>query len=840
MTTLWSRGIEPVKEQVRAGATGAWFDALGRDVRYTCRALMHSRGFAIWVVGSLAIGMAVTIAALALLNATLVLPFPEVTDQQHLVRVSVSRNCGRPDCWIRMSSGADYLALRDGLTGLQGLAALTHGDLAVALPVAGSLRGVLTSVNYFDVLGVRPTAGRTFNVSDHETHAAVAVIAHGTWTREFNADSAVIGRSIRVADQFVQIVGVAPPLFMGTDRIRPGARAPDIWLPMWLADGVLPLTIAEQRRQERDIYFVGRLKDGVEVPQLLAEIKVLAARLAGSRAHSSPGGLGEVRRVWRVDPRSWHFGVLIVMPIPILVLVIACVNAANLMLARGSQRQREIAIRLAIGAGRGRIIRQLLIESAVLALCATAIAVPIAWWGLQLASSPLNVPIPFDPTVLVLTLLTGAGTTVAFGLAPALRVSVQQPSIALGPVGARSDAAPRQSRMRRALVVAQVALSLGLLATAWQLVGTVRAQAVSGGTPANHLLLARFDLQPFKLAPGENENFFRTLLDGTLRLPGVEASGLARHTSVWTFGQGAGSASMIVWRPVDAPDDGHVTSGGYAGGDLFEAVGLRIIAGRGFTEADRQPRPHVAIVNETAARTLNGPALGSILRVAPRGQDFNSSIDVRVVGVIEPAVEPRLEQDEPPAAKVYLPSPLESEPVLTLYVRTAGAATTLAQPVRELVSRIDQRVPLLEIGSLQEVNERSYETQLWLARGAGFLGVIGLLLATAGLYGVSSYVVAMRSREIAIRMAIGARPGVILAMVLGQSMRVALIGLLVGGAAAVVVSRLIQSEYHGIEGIDGAAFAGAAALFLAAMLLASAIPAVRASRLNPVENLKDA
>lgn len=834
-----SGGIEPVKEQVRAGATGAWFDTLRLDVRYACRALLHSRGFAIWVVGSLAIGMAVTIAALALLNAILVLPFPGVTDQKRLVRVTVSRNCGRPDCWTRMSSPADYLALRDGLAGLQGLAAHTPGDFAVALPEARSLRGMLTSVNYFDVLGVRPTAGRTFNVNDNETHAAVAVIAHSTWTREFDAAPSVIGRSIRVADQFVQIVGVAPPLFMGTDRVRPG-REPELWLPLWLAARVLPLTMAEQGRQERDIYFVGRLKDGVEVSQLQAETEVMAGRLSASRSQASQGGLGEVRRVWRVQPRSWQFGVLIVMPIPILVLVIACVNAANLMLARGSQRQREIAIRLAIGAGRGRIIRQLLVESAVLALCATALAVPIAWWGLQLASSPWNIPIPFDPTVLVLTLLTGAGTTVAFGLAPAVRVSAQQPSIALGPVGARSDAVPRQSRMRRALVVAQVALSLGLLATAWQLVGTVRAQAVSSGTPANHLLLARFDLQPFKLAAGEIENFYRTLVDGTLRLPGVEAVGLARQTSVWTFGQGTGSASMVVWRPADGPDEGHVTIGGYSGGDLFEAVGLRVIAGRGFTEADRQLRPQVAVVNETAARTLNGPAVGSILRVAPRGKDFSSSIEVRVVGVIEPAVEPRLEQDEPPAAKVYLPSPLEPEPVLTLYVCTAGTATTLAQPVRELVGRINQRVPILEIGSLQEVNERSYETQLWLARAAAFLGVVGLLLATAGLYGVSSYVVAMRSREIAIRMAIGARPGVILAMVLGQSMRVAFIGLLVGGAGAVAVSRLIQSEYHGIEEIDGAAFAGAAALFVAAMLLASAIPAVRASRLNPVENLKDA
>lgn len=816
------------------------FDPLRQDVRYACRALTHSRGYASWVVGSLAIGMAVTIAALALLNATLVLPFPEITDQKRLVRVSVSRNCGRPDCWIRMSSEADYLALRDGLTGLQGLAALTYGDLAVAIPEAQSFRGLLTSANYFDVLGARPTLGRTFTRADDDTDAAVAVIAHSAWTREFQADPAVIGRSIRVADQFVQIVGVAPPLFMGTDRIRPGARAPDIWLPMWLAERVLPLTIPEQRRGERDVSFVGRLREGVELSQLQAEAEVMARRLAASRSQSAPGGLGEVRRVWRVQPRSWQFGVLIVMPIPILVLVIACVNAANLMLARGSQRQREIAIRLAIGAGRGRIVRQLLLESAVLALGATAVAVPIAWWGLQLASSPLHLPIPFDPTVLALTLLTAAGTTVAFGLAPALRVSAQQPSITLGPVGSRSDAAPRQSRVRRALVVAQVALSLGLLGTAWQLIGTVRAQALSGGTPANHLLLARFDLQPFNPAPVQIESFYRTLLEGTRRLPGVEAAGVARHTSVWTFGQGASSASIAVWRPADAPDDGHVTSGGYAGGDLFEAVGVRLVAGRVFTEADRQPRPQVAVVNESAAMMLNGPAVGSILRVAPRGQDFNSSIEVRVVGVIEPVVEPRLEQDGPPAAKVYLPSPLEPEPMLTLYVRTSGTAATLAQPVRELVNRIDPRVPLLEVGSLQDVNERSYETQLWLARAAAFLGVIGLLLATAGLYGVSSYVVAMRSREIAIRMAIGARPGVILAMVLGQSMRVALIGLVVGGAGTVAASRVIQSEYHGITEIDGAAFAGAAALFLAAMLLASAVPAIRASRLDPLDNLKDA
>jgi putative ABC transport system permease protein len=441
--------------------------------------------------------------------------------------------------------------------------------------------------------------------------------------------------------------------------------------------------------------------------------------------------------------------------------------------------------------------------------------------------------------VLALAVLTAAGTTVAFGLAPAVRVSAQQPSTTLGSAGSRNDAIPRQSRMRRLLVTAQVALSLGLLATAWQLVATVRAEAVSGGTPADRLLIARFDLQPLEIGAADTESFYSDLVAGTSRLPGVDAVGVARHASVWTFGRGTAEGSILVWQATDGPNDARVTIGGYAGADLFEAVGLRVIAGRGFTDGDRRSRPQVAVVNQTFAQNMKTPAVGSILRVAPREQDMASSIEVRIVGVIEPAREPRLEPDGPPAAKVYLPSPIEPEPALALYLRTRGAATTLAQPVRELVSQIAPRVPIVELGSLEEFNERFYFVQSWLARAAAFLGVIGVLLATAGLYGVSSCVVAMRSREMAIRMAIGARPGTILAMVLGQSMRMALVGLLVGGGGAVAVSRYIQSEYHGIQGLDGAAFGGAGTLFLAAMLLASAIPAVRASRLDPVENLKD-
>ncbi len=817
-----------------------WLDRLWQDTRYGWRALRSSRSYALWVVGSLSIGMAVTIAALALLNATMVLPFPQVTDQHRLVRLQVSRNCGRPDCWLRMSTPADYAALQDGLTGLQGLAGYAQGDVAVGIPDARSMHSLIATANYFEVLGVRPALGRAFQASDEAAHAAVALLSHATWTREFNADPLVTGRTIRVADQFVQIVGVAPEHFTGIDRLRPGGRTPDLWLPMWLIDRVLPMSAGEQRRQERDVAFVGRLRDDVGIASLDAEARVVALRLAAARDASAQTARTEVSRVWRVRPESWHFGVIIVMPIPILVLVIACVNAANLMLARGSQRQREMAIRLAIGAARGRIVRQLLIESALLALVATAIAVPMAWWGMQLASHPLNQPIPFDPLVLILTIVTAAGTTLAFGLLPAMRVSAQRPSSTLGPVGARNDAAPRQSRMRRALVVAQVALSLALLATAWQLVATVRAQAVSGGTPADRLLIARFDLAPFALPPAEAENLYRDLAAGAARLPGVEAVGLARHASVWTFGQGSAAGSIVVWQPTDAAEDGRVTSGGYAGGDLFDAVGLRVISGRGFTDADRLSRPQVAVVNQSFADTMQAPAVGSLLRVAPRNQGLDTALDVRIVGVIEAAVEPRLMADGPPPPKVYVPSPLQTEPALALYIRTRGAASSVAQPFRELVSQLAPRVPIVELGSLEEFNERSYGQQLWLARAAAFLGVIGLLLATAGLYAVSSYVVAMRSREIAIRMAIGARPQAILGMMLGQSMRIAMIGLVIGAAAAAAVSRIIQSEYHGIVGIDPAAFGGAMAVFVGAMLLASALPALRASRVDPVVNLKDA
>jgi predicted permease len=832
---------------------GAW-SGLFSDIRDAVRSLRRSGSFTAWVVGSLAIGMAVAIAALALLNAALVLPFQGITDQHRLVRVSVSENCGRPDCWRRMGTPDDYRALQQGLHSVEGLAAYRFGDVSAGLPDARLLRAIAASPNYFDVLGVRPELGRLFGTGDADTSAAVAVVGHTAWIRELGADPNVIGRSIRVGDLFVQIVGVAPPFFTGVDRTRPGSarsmnleRGPDIWLPLWLADRISPqlvgvgdISATSGGGPQRGLYFVGRLAADADVAQAQAEASVLAQRLAATHSSTSAEARADVRRVWRVNPGTWRVGAMVILPVPVLVLLIACVNAANLMTARGSQRQREIAIRLAVGAGRGRVIRLLLVESALLAVAATAIALPVARWGMQFASTPLGVPISLDFTVLALTVAAAAFTTVAFGLLPAVRVSAQRPSSALGATGSRTDERPGQSRVRRVLVMAQVALSLALLATAWQLVATVRGEAAAAGTAPDRLLLARFDLRPLGFTAADAEAFYRDLVSAARRLPGVEAADVAGASSVWTFGSRADGNALTVWRASDRKEEGQAVSGGYAGPDLFSTVGLRIVAGRGFTEADRQSRPQVAVINETAARNLKEPAVGALVHVGLAGSPFEASLPVRIVGVVEASREPRLEAGELPAARVYLPSSLETGFALTAYVRTSGHAAGMAPPLRELVGRIAPRVPILEIGSLEEFNERSYATQLWLARTAGFIGVIGLLLATAGLYGVTSYVVAMRSREIAIRMAIGARPEVILRMILAQSMRIAIVGLVVGSGAAVAASRVIQSEYHGVRGIDAAAYSAAAVLFLGAMLFASAVPARRAARVDPIQNLKDA
>jgi putative ABC transport system permease protein len=526
------------------------------------------------------------------------------------------------------------------------------------------------------------------------------------------------------------------------------------------------------------------------------------------------------------------------------VLVLACVNAANLLLVRASARSREVAVRLALGASRLRLVRQLIIESLVLAIGAVLLALLLAWSGLQvIAASFVLWPMPLDGTVVAGALVTAFLTALGFGLVPALRAAGQRPSAALGTSPAGSGGTRAESRGRRLLVAGQIALSLGLLASVFQLTSTLQAEPP--GTDPERMLLASFDLAQLRMSSGESNAFYAALLDRASKLPGVEAAGLSGRDLLWTsspirFGNEVFlSGRDLVW--TSDPDGLRLTIGASAGGDLFRTLGLDLLQGRDFAPADRRDIPEVAIVTERLASMIQGGALGRSLHVAtfPGAPEA----DVRIVGIVESPAE-IYGQD---VAAIFFPSPFFPSPfqngtARTLYLRARGPAGPLAPALREIVAQIDPRVPLLELATLDEKirSDTKFQGRRVLAGTGAVLGIVALLLASVGLYGVTSYGVAMRGREIAVRMALGARADRVLAMFLRQALAIATIGSVLGALVGIAAGIVIRAEVFGVAGVDIAALGGSAALLAAAMLVASILPAWRAARVDPNAVLREA
>jgi predicted permease len=831
-------GLPQVREYARDARMGASLDALARDARDAVRTVRRSAGLSVAIVGSLAVGMTATMVAYAFINAWMFKDYPGIAHQDRLFNLEMRRlPDGRPP-GNPLNSVDDFSALRAGLASVGDVTAMTFQRMALQLPEPRAVPGVLVSADYFDVLGSRPALGRTFRPEeDQPTNAAVAVISHRFWRSALSGDPSVIGKSIRAGGQIVQVIGVAAPGFAGTTKglARDGV---DIWLPLALSTPLAPDAATILRAG--GLSFVARLKPGIDQAAVLAAANVVASQRAGNDA--STRGSATVTAVSMLDPEFRAQALLLVMAIPVLVLVIACANAASLTLARGSRQRRDVAIRLAIGASRGRVVRHLLIESLVLALAATVVAVPLAWVVLSAVAGRLSLSMPIDATVAAFSLLTAVVCAGASGLVPAFRVTARAPLQALAVSRGATETTPAESRDKRVLLVAQIALSIGLLVTGTQLITMVKGQGGTGGTAAGRLLMTTFDLDQLGFTPEASASFYQQLLDGGSHVAGTEAVGLARQTSVWTFGRGKGPGSMIVWVP---GREGEIVLGGYAGGDLFGAIGLPLLRGRTFTAEDRAGPPRVAIVNRTYAEQFpDQRAIGQTVRVATwrrqSGKEAQAEArDVRIVGVVESAGERRYSRDGGAVAKIYVPSPLGPEPALTLYTRTRDRAEVVAPAIRELVARIDPRVPIADIGSLASFNERSMGPAHWLTRMSALLGVIALLLAAAGLFATVSYGVTQRTREFAIRMALGADPRGLLALVMTQAMKTVAVGFLVGSSIALVISRLIATQLPGTDGLDWPAFGQSSAILFFVMLVASAIPAMHAARTDPVASLKD-
>jgi predicted permease len=526
--------------------------------------------------------------------------------------------------------------------------------------------------------------------------------------------------------------------------------------------------------------------------------------------------------------------VAIIMPLPLLVLGIACLNAASLLLARATYRMRETTVRLALGATRWRVMRYILIESGLLALAAAALSAIVTWWIVRAVEPVFPVAIPVDWHVLAFTAAIAMTAAVLVGLVPALRSSSRECGLGSSRAGDTGVAAPR---LRHALVLVQVAASLGLLATGTQSMSAVSTLVAStGADDPERLLLAAFDLDHLRMRPEQGREFYRRLLDRVSQMPQVEAAGLGPDSGLWTFGRGM-SAAVFVWRPEDDPNQGALYLGGYAGGRLFDAVGLSVVQGRGFLAEDAADRPRVAVVNQPLADRIFGGTgvLGRSIRVSATRR-HEDGLEVQIVGVIEPALERKYSHDPVPA--IYLPAPLQYEAALTLYARSRTALADVVPAVREAVAGIDPRVPFVSLESLRGRSEHRNMDERILAIGSTVLGVVALVLAAAGLYGLFSFVVSLRQREIGVRMALGAEPSAVLRLVLHQAMRLAVWGSAAGGLIALVAGAIVNANIHGTPSIDPVMFAVSAAALLLAMLAAGFIPARRAAQVDPIVVLR--
>ena len=807
------------------------FRDLARDLRLAIRSLTAAPVFSAGVIASLTLGIVANTAAFSFVNAAVFRPFPGVGDQHELVRVGVARRMERSA--DISSTYEEYERLRAALPGVLDLAA--HHSAEVALTFGGessAVPGALVSANYFDVLGVRPAAGRFFMPDESRTAVPVAVIAHATWRRLFNEDPAAVGQTVMVNGVSMTVVGVAPPRFSGIDKGRYDLA---VWLPFGMSHVVLrdaarrPVTITSAGYLP--LTHVGRRRPDATLDQIEAQAAAAGLQIDALRPPDRKDTTASATGVWMNDPARMAPAIVGFMAVPLLVLVIACVNAANLLFARSSRQSRDWQVRLALGASRWRIVRQVLAESVLLAAVSCAAGLVVTSWVLDLVEGSVPVPVPLDARVQLFTIAAAAATAIAFGLGPAMHVASR------GAVDPRrlstAGGGTARSRVRFALIAAQAALSLGLLATGAQFVNTVRAGSGRSVVPdSERLLLAAFNLEPFNMPRAASDDFYARLLDRTASIPGVVSAG------VTSAGPLAGTLESIrFWLPDESAGAGRRSVSAFVSGEYFEAVRAPLVEGRTFTSADRAGAAPAAIVSQAfAKRYFGGHALNRSLRVAfGAGGTYASGIDLTVVGVVGPV--PGERGDGLPM--LYIPAPLADAPARWLYVRFDDSGRFTLGALQGAVREIDYRVPIRQAATLQERRARTDDEPALIANGVAALGLFALILAAGGLYGVVSYIVALRRREIGVRLALGATRRSVVRLVVRQGLVPAAVGAIAGAGGAAAIGAIVRSRLYGAAPVDPLAFGGAAALLIATMVVASVIPARHAANVDPMVVLRE-
>jgi predicted permease len=832
-------------------------ETLWHDLRYGFRVLRASPGFAAVAVLSLALGIGANTSIFSVVNAALLRPLP-VTEPDRLVFVY---NGNRADPY-GVSSYPDYLDYRDknevfsDLLAYSSITMSARGD-----DQADLISGLLVSGNFFDALGVRAELGRTFLPDEDKTPGShpVAVISHGLWQRRFGGDARTVGQQLTLNGQAFTIVGVAPVGFEGAEILETN----DIYVPAMMQAQVRPPRSGFSgemnpdlltRRGARWMTMIGRLKPNVTIQQAQAAMTAIADGLEQTYPEDNRNTIATLFPVSKVDPRAYSQLISVaalLLAVVGIVLLIACANVANLLLARASARRKEIAIRLAMGASRARLVRQLLTESVLLSLAGGSLGLLLALWTtdvLKTASPPqgmfsFRLDSHLDVRVLAFTLLLSVATGMIFGLAPALQAS--RPDLLPALKDEASSAAPGLQRfsLRNFLVVAQVALSLVLLIGAGLFLRSLNnAQTINPGFDAAKILDAQLNINLLRYTKAQGQEFYRQLLERVEVLPGVESASLARVVPM----SGSGRTSSLLIEGQQGPDsvfrsegtgpdtpNSMSVSSNVVGLNYLKTMGIALLEGRDFAGQDQEGAAPVVVVNQAFARQYfdDHEALGK--HVSLRGA---RGPWCEIIGVAGDSKYRTL--GETPRPIVYTALAQNHETGMTLHVRTIGSPTSVAAAVRHEVQSLDQNLPVTNLQPLTEVLAGS----LFAARmGAVLLAVFGLvalLLAAVGLYGLMSYGVSRRTREIGIRMALGAGTHSVLRLVLKEGLSLVGSGLVAGLIVAAAVTRLLASFLYGVSPLDATTFAAIPAVLLVVALLASYIPARRATKVDPMVALR--
>lgn len=825
------------------------------DLRYGAKMLWKSKGVTIVAVVSLAIGIGANSAIFSLINSILLRPRP-VSHPEQLVEIYV----GEGEHLYHATSYPSYVELRDRNDVLSGLAAygIDQFKLGVADGVE-QLLGEKVSGNYFDVLGVPAHKGRTFLPEEDLAPGKnpVAIISHSLWQRRFNSDPDLIGKTIDINAQLLTVVGIAPPQYTGMIR----GLGIDIWVPMM----TMPLLDQSGERVlgrgHRGLIMVGRLKPGTSIDQARARFDLLTHEMRAAHPEewmSKHEGTGRIRELTitmlpesetrvRPDTYSAVYGVAALLFVIVnLVLLIACMNLASILLARAVTRRREIAVRLALGASRFRLIRQLLTESVLLSLIAGAAGILLAVWMLNLLTAFMP-PLPegirialdlhLDWRVVVYTIAFATITGILFGLAPALHSSKADVSTVLKDDSNLFTGFYRKSRMRMGLVVAQVAFSLLLLVGAGLVLRSLeKIQPTSLGFSSGNMLVAPVQLDESKYDRIKSQELFRQLSERVAALPGVQSTSMADDVPGGLLGFGRRSIEIEGYKP-GAGEDMQIKAF-WAGPNYFTNMKYPIVQGRDFEARDREGAPCVAVINEAFVQRYfaGGAALGKHLVKQEMSRNAPKE-PCEIVGIIRDNAWQSLEKQPRPFYSLALQQ--TNRKFAVLMVNTAGDPKNFIVPVRNIIRELDPKVPVGDVQTLGDYLSIGLYPFRMLAAVMGGCGVMALLLATLGIYGIVSYSVAQRTRELGIRMALGALQKDILRLVIGQGMFLVIVGLGLGFLLSIVLTRVLASLlielelYFPVSATDPLTFAGVTILLSLVALIACYIPARRATEVEP-------